>query len=186
MVVEQLQFLKHQVDICIWQLVRHFPFSPHLNHLVVHASSDYSRVITLHGLWSKYSLQPVNQDALEAVLLHPSLAVLSLDLEAADVSLGCILTPNSQWWPFGLVRSKTWAPSTHWEQIKPSNPFVVGTHVGCTLQYNSFWTDKDIVYWAYWSLNIEDGQVKCQTWYLFKLGWGTRPKLPIHAPRPTC
>ena len=62
-------------------------------------------------------------------------------IEAADLQLGCDLTRGEQWWPLGIVRSKTWRASPGWEQMPvESTPFVGGAagnepHVGCSIQY---------------------------------------------------
>jgi hypothetical protein len=122
-----------------------------------------------------------------SVLVSNKTGYLYMMIEAADVSLVCLLQPNQQWWPFGLVRSTSWAASPQWQNINPANPFLLGPHVGCTLQYNAFWRDQfGYTYWAFWSLNVQKGQLLCQTWYIYKLQWGTTPKLPLSAPVPTC
>jgi hypothetical protein len=61
-----------------------------------------------------------------------------------------------QWWPLGMVRSKTWAASPQWEQMRQT-PFVGGPsggepHVGCSIQYNALWQDgpNGSTYFAFW------------------------------------
>jgi len=108
-------------------------------------------------------------------------------IEAADISLTCSWKENEQWIPFGLLRSQNLSPSGTWSSVNPNNPFMIGPHVGCTIQYNSLWEDVDgTVYWGFWSSNIEDGRVRCKSWYLFQLNWGARSKLPMRAPIPQC
>ena len=81
-------------------------------------------------------------------------------IEAADVALTCDLDHGVQWWPLGMVRSKTWAASPQWEEMKTS-PFVGGPvggepHVGCSIQYNSLWQDGDggSTFFAFWDVGF--------------------------------
>jgi hypothetical protein len=55
-----------------------------------------------------------------------------------------------------MVRSKTWAASPQWEQMRQT-PFVGGPsggepHVGCSIQYNALWQDgpNGSTYFAFW------------------------------------
>jgi hypothetical protein len=74
----------------------------------------------------------------EASVLRAPSGYMYQVIEAADVALTCDLDHGVQWWPLGMVRSKTWAASPQWEEMKQS-PFVGGPaggepHVGCSIQ----------------------------------------------------
>lgn len=109
-----------------------------------------------------------------STLRGPSGALYQV-IEAADVGLECILTPNTQWWPLGIVRSNaSWQASPSWAEAT-STPFMTDPHVGCSLQYNSFWLDDrtNSTWWAVWGVNFVNQQVACSSWHIYQLVWGS-------------
>lgn len=121
-------------------------------------------------------------------------------IEATDGVLTCNLKWNAQWWPLGLVRSKTWSPSPLWEQMVFSQtPFIGGPgghepHVGCSIQYNHLHVDQisGYTYLSFWDVSFHplNSSSPRQTWHLYQLDWGN-PQLPMMWPgppqtRPTC
>ena len=101
-------------------------------------------------------------------------------IEAADVELTCDFTPGQQWWPLGLVRSPSWAPSPGWEQAR-ATPFMVGPHVGCSLAYNALWRDdvRGKTWWAVWNVDTVKG---CSWWHMYALEWAPAV-LPMPGPQ---
>jgi hypothetical protein len=53
----------------------------------------------------------------EASILRAPSGYMYEIIEATDVSLMCKLDAGVQWWPMGLVRSRTFAPSPQWEEF---------------------------------------------------------------------
>ena len=114
-------------------------------------------------------------------------------IEAADVGLTCDTSWGGQWWPLGLVRSKTWAPSPQWEQMpRALTPFVGGPaagepHVGCSVQYNSVHRDPatNATFLAFWDVAFHSANKSApfSTWHLYELAWGA-PSLPMQWPGP--
>jgi hypothetical protein len=116
-------------------------------------------------------------------------------IEAADQGLTCDTTrdPSSaaQWWPLGLVRSKTWAASPNWEQMS-TTPFVGGPagnepHVGCSVQYNSLWADPATAktYFSFWDVSFypANKSTPFSAWHIYELEWGALA-LPMKWPGP--
>lgn len=111
-------------------------------------------------------------------------------IEVADKELGCETGWNTQWWPLGLVRSKTYAPSPTWEQMN-ERPFVGGPsggepHVGCSIQYSSLWIDADnTTYFSFWdvSFHAADPSQAFSRWHVYRLVPGTS-SLPMAWPGP--
>jgi hypothetical protein len=123
-------------------------------------------------------------------------------IEAADRELGCETGWDTQWWPLGLVRSRTWAPSGQWEQMAVT-PFVGGPvggepRVGCSVQYNHLHFDDGTnrTYFGFWDVSFHpaNASAPAQTWHLYQLQWGTGtgtlpmrwPGPPQQKPEPDC
>jgi len=129
----------------------------------------------------------------EASILTSPSGYMYQVIEATDVELTCDLQWGMQWWPLGLVRSKTWAASPQWEQMPTTQtPFVGGPagqepHVGCSIQYNSFHRDEvtQDVYFGFWDVSFHSANktAPSSTWNLYKLQWG-EPQLPMQWPGP--
>ncbi len=130
----------------------------------------------------------------EASILRAPSGYMYQVIEAADLQLGCDLTLGEQWWPLGIVRSKTWRASPGWEQMPvESTPFVGGAagnepHVGCSIQYNSLHLDplSGITHFAYWDVSFHptNKSTPPQSWNEYTLQWGAG-KLPIDWNGPT-
>jgi hypothetical protein len=127
----------------------------------------------------------------EASVLRGPSGFLYQVIEAADKDLVCETGWNAQWWPLGLVRAKTWAPSPQWEQMAMT-PFVGGPaggqpHVGCSIQYNSLHRDTTTgaTYMAFWDVSFHpaNATVPFQRWHVYELVWG-QGALPIPWPGP--
>lgn len=114
-------------------------------------------------------------------------------IEAADVALTCDTSWGGQWWPLGLVRAKTWAPSPQWEQMPHTlTPFVGGPaggepHVGCSIQYSSLHSDPatNVTYFGFWDVSFHpaNSSAPFSTWHIYELTWGA-PVLPMRWPGP--
>ena len=139
----------------------------------------------------------------EASILRTGSGYMYQVIEATDLELGCDLKRGEQWWPLGLVRSKTWAASPQWEQMdKAMTPFVGGPaggepHVGCSIQYNSLHTDSSTgtTYFEYWGVTFfpANATTPRQSWNVYELVWGAGtypiqwdgpPQSPPPPPRP--
>ena len=127
----------------------------------------------------------------EASVLRAPSGYLYEVIEAADRELGCETAWGEQWWPLGLVRAQTWAPSPQWEQM-PVTPFVGGPaggqpHVGCSIQYNSFHVDAStgVTFLAFWDVSFHPANVSApfQQWHVYELVWG-KGALPMAWPGP--
>lgn len=127
----------------------------------------------------------------EASILRSKGGYMYQVIEAADVALTCDLNRGEQWWPLGLVRSKTWKASPGWEQMKQT-PFVGGPdggepHVGCSIQYNSLHQDMSTgkTYFEYWAVSFNSANKSSpgQYWAMYELVWG-KGKYPIVWPGP--
>lgn len=127
----------------------------------------------------------------EASILRGPSGYMYQVIEAADKELGCETGWDSQWWPLGIVRSSTWAPSTHWEQMH-TTPLVGGPkgnqpRIGCSIQYNSLHLDvsSNTTYFAFWDVSFHplNASASFQTWHLYELEWGTGT-LPMQWPGP--
>lgn len=135
----------------------------------------------------------------EASILRTPSGYMYEVIEAADLQLGCDVVAGEQWWPLGIVRSKTWQASPGWEQMpKTRTPFVGGVagkqpHTGCSIQYNSLHLDpaSGITYFAYWDVSFHpvNQSTPQQSWneYILQWGQGTLPiewNGPIQVPPP--
>eukprot|EP00040_Diaphanoeca_grandis_P043837 m.269238 g.269238 ORF g.269238 m.269238 type:complete len:470 (-) comp83218_c0_seq1:224-1633(-) len=116
----------------------------------------------------------------EASILRTESGYMYEVIEATDIALTCDTSRNSQWWPLGLVRSKSWAASPQWEQMGKT-PFVGGPtgnepHVGCSIQYNSLHLDSETnkTYFAFWDVSFYPANKTTapQTWHMYELVWG--------------
>lgn len=128
-----------------------------------------------------------------SILRDPRSGYMYEVIEAADGGLTCDTSWGGQWWPLGLVRSRTWAPSPRWEQMpRALTPFVGGPaggepRVGCSVQYNSLHADpgNNGTYLAFWDVSFHpaNGSDPFSTWHLYELVWG-KPVLPMPWPGP--
>jgi hypothetical protein len=97
-------------------------------------------------------------------------------IEAPDISLGCLITLNTQNWVLGLLRAPDFLPSGKWAQY--INPTIVPwIKVGCAVQYHRIFSDGDQIYLSYYILDFQTTNLQLQ---LFQLVPG-KPTLPIIA-----
>ena len=129
----------------------------------------------------------------EASILRTKTGYLYEVIEATDLKLTCDTNWNEQWWPLGIVRSRSYAASPSWEQMEVvRTPFVGGPngnepHVGCSIQYNDLFVDDlGTTYFSFWDVSFypKSSSTPFQTWHLYSLVWGSGG-LPMAWPGPS-